>query len=69
MKGSYELLELINKSSYTISYILQQLNLTKEQFYAKIGNDMDFSSTEIENLINVLNIETPYKIFYGQGGF
>jgi DNA-binding phage protein len=49
---------------YNVSQVAEMLGINSATMYRKLGNDGDFSRTEINQLIDILDIEDIRGIFF-----
>ena len=49
---------------YNVSQVAEMLGINTATMYRKLGNDGDFSRTEINQLIDILDIEDIRGIFF-----
>lgn len=50
--------------SYTGKRLSEELGITESTLYRKMNNDGDFSRSEINKMIDILQIEDPKAIFF-----
>ena len=54
----------IKRNGYSINDFCRELNMDRSTFYRKIKGTSEFTQSEIQKAIELLNLDSPMSIFF-----
>ena len=62
LKLEYE----IKKKGYTLEQFCKKLGMSRAAFYRKCNGQSEFTQSEIQKMVDCLELETPVGIFFAE---
>ena len=56
--------EAVNKSGLSINEICEKLGMSRSAFFRKRKGESEFTWSEFEKLINILELKSPVPVFF-----
>ena len=56
----------MSKKGISIAEICKKLNISRSSFYRKCNGKSEFTQSEIQHIIDLLNLESPLAIFFAK---